>query len=192
MASSGVRCSNIDFEQAIQASLREFPHIPRLKEEQKFCLQSVTKKRDVFRILPTGFGKSLIFQLLPCVLKESWKIEGSTVVVVSPLVSIMKDQVEELSRLGLKAFGSVCFASPKVSHQSGSVAQSIALHMIPNFHSRILGIGLEAHFSESQFLKTIAVVVRLVWYKKGKPVQSNSHHAPISKSSAKMTNSCPG
>ena len=45
----------------------------------------------------------------------------------------MKDQVEELSRLGLKAFGSVCFALPKVSHQSKRVAQSIALHMIPNF-----------------------------------------------------------
>ena len=104
MASSGVRLLNIDFEQAIQASLREFPHIPRLKEEQKLCIQSVAKKRDVFGILPTGFGKSLIFQLLPRVLKESWKIERSTVIVVSPLVSIMKDQVEELSRLGLKTF----------------------------------------------------------------------------------------
>ena len=179
MASSGVRFSDNDFEQAIQASLRECLHIPRLKEEQKLCLQSMAKKRDVFGILPTGFGKSLIFQLLPRVLKESWKIEGSTVVVVSPLVSIMKDQVEELSRLGLKAFGRVCFASPKVSHQSKSVPQSIALHMIPNFHSRIFGLGLEAHCSGSQFLKTIAVVVRLVWPKKGKPVQSNSHHALI-------------
>ena len=54
---SGVRFSDIDFEQAIKASLREFPHIPRLKEEQKLYLQSVAK-RTIFQ---TGFGKSLIF-----------------------------------------------------------------------------------------------------------------------------------
>ena len=65
--------------------MREFPHIPRLKEEQKLCLQSVAKRRDVFRILPTGFGKSLIFQLLPRFVKETWKIKRSTVLAVSPL-----------------------------------------------------------------------------------------------------------
>ena len=102
--------SNIEFEQSIQASLREFSHIARLKEEQKLCLQSEKKKKkkkkkkDVFGILPTGFGKSLIFQLLPRVVKETWKIKRSTVLVVSPLVPIMNDQVEELSRLALKAF----------------------------------------------------------------------------------------
>ena len=104
MASSSVQFSNADFEQALQNSLRDFSHIPRLKEEQKLCLESVAKRRDVFGILPTGFGKSLIFQLLPRVLKEMWRLERSTVLIVSPLVSIMKDQVEELSHLGVKAF----------------------------------------------------------------------------------------
>ena len=58
----------------------------------------------MFLELPTGFGKSLIFQLLPRVLKDLWKLERACVLVVTPLVSIMKDQVEELTGLGLRAF----------------------------------------------------------------------------------------
>ena len=104
MSSSGVRLSIIEIELAMQASLRETRHISRLKEERKLCLQSVEKKRDVFGIPPIGFEKTLIFQVLPCVTKETWKIERSTVLVVSPLVFNMKDQAEELSRLRMKAF----------------------------------------------------------------------------------------
>ena len=104
MLSSGVRLSNIEIEQAMQASLREIRYIPLLKEEQKLCLQSVEKRRDVFGIPPAGFEKTLIFQLLPCVTKETWQIERSTVLVVSPLMFNMKDYIEELSCLRMKAF----------------------------------------------------------------------------------------
>ena len=64
----------------------------------------MVQKHDVFGILPTGFGKSLVFQLLPRLLKDLWKLDHACVLVVTPLVSIMKDQVEELIRLGLIAF----------------------------------------------------------------------------------------
>ena len=72
-----------------------------LKKEQKVCLQPVAKKQDA---LPTGFGKSLIFQLLPWVLKEMWNLEHSMVVTVTRLVSFLKDKVVKLSNSGLKAF----------------------------------------------------------------------------------------
>ena len=48
-------------------------------------------------MLPTGFGKSLIFQLFPRFVGISSKI------VVSALFSIMRDQVEQLKRAGLSA-----------------------------------------------------------------------------------------
>ena len=64
----------------------------------------MVKKKNVFGILSTGLGKSLIFQMLPRVLKETWKIERSTVLVVSPLVSIMKDQLKAFV-LGLSGDG---------------------------------------------------------------------------------------
>ena len=101
MASS--RLTDELFERALSDSLKDFPHIPCLKEEQKRCLRSVADKKDVFGILPTGLGKSLIFQLL--LSRELWKLKRTTVLVVTPLVAIMKDQVKEMNRLGLKAFG---------------------------------------------------------------------------------------
>ena len=48
-------------------------------------------------------GKSLIFQLLPRLPKDLWKLDHACVLVVTPLDSIMKEQVEELMRLGLRA-----------------------------------------------------------------------------------------
>ena len=69
----------------------------------------MAQKRDLFGILLIGFGKSLIFQLLPHLLnrlKELWKLERVCVLVVTLLVStkLMKDQVEELTHLGVRAF----------------------------------------------------------------------------------------
>jgi len=52
--------------------------------------------RDVLAVMPTGSGKSLGFQL-PALL-----LPGTTL-VVSPLISLMKDQVDELSRRGIRA-----------------------------------------------------------------------------------------
>ena len=93
-----------EFEAALSNSMQHFRHISGLKREQKLCLETVAQKRDVFGIVPTGFGKSLIFQLLPRLPKDLWKLDHAFVLVVTPLVSIMKDQVEELIRLGLGAF----------------------------------------------------------------------------------------
>ena len=63
--------------------------------------------RDVFAILPTGFGKSLCFACLPgafnhlrCIKDDN--LHKSIIIVVSPLVAIMTDQVANFTRMGLK------------------------------------------------------------------------------------------
>ena len=75
--------------------------------EQRTCLINLACGEDVFAILPTGFGKSLIFQPFPRVMSALRSIEGgklmSTIIVVSPLVSVMRDQVEQLKRFGFSA-----------------------------------------------------------------------------------------
>ena len=62
---------------------------------QQEIIGEVLEGRDVIGILPTGMGKSLCYQLPAYLLPH-------TVIVISPLVSLMQDQVEQLRMLGEK------------------------------------------------------------------------------------------
>src|SRR5688572_18223692 len=72
---------------------RHFGH-PAFREGQAPIVAAVLGGRDVLAVMPTGSGKSLGFQL-PAVM-----LSGITL-VVSPLISLMKDQVDELNRRGI-------------------------------------------------------------------------------------------
>ena len=73
------------------------PHIS-LKHEQRLAVQAVYEGNDVFVCLPTGYGKSLCYQTLPFVMDHKLGLVGgsSAVLVVSPLVALMIDQVQRL------------------------------------------------------------------------------------------------
>ena len=77
-----------------------------LKKEQDIAIKSLFKEKDFLAMLPTGFGKSLVFQVFAIVKSllfvESTSSHGS-VLVVSPLMSIISDQIEEARSLGLTA-----------------------------------------------------------------------------------------
>ena len=69
-----------------------------LKPSQELAVRSLVDGRDVFVSLPTGSGKSLCFCVLPGVFDEIRKSPGSSlVIVVSPLVALMKDQVKAMT-----------------------------------------------------------------------------------------------
>ena len=62
------------------------------------------KGRDVFVSLPTGYGKSLCYVILPSVFDELRKSDKKSIVlVVSPLIALMKDQVDSINAMGLSA-----------------------------------------------------------------------------------------
>ena len=63
---------------------------------QRHIIDAVLSGRDCIGVMPTGAGKSLTYQI-PA------RILPGTVLVVSPLISLMKDQVDELVRLGFRA-----------------------------------------------------------------------------------------
>ena len=82
--------------------------ISSLKTHQKTAISAVTeKKKGVFVNLPTGYVKSLIYQALPTAFdvlrSSSGHIVVVVVVVVSPLVSLMDDQVKFLTSVGISA-----------------------------------------------------------------------------------------
>ena len=56
---------------------------------QRDCIKHLYKGKDVFLWLPTGFGKSLCYEVLPFVFNDKLGRHGSVVIVISPLVSLM-------------------------------------------------------------------------------------------------------
>ncbi|MFT5051605.1 MAG: ATP-dependent DNA helicase RecQ [Chlamydiales bacterium] len=80
----------------VLAALRESFGIDGFRSRQAEAVQAVLAGRDVLLTMPTGAGKSLVYQL-PAVL-----LDGLTL-VVSPLIALMKDQVDGLRARGLRA-----------------------------------------------------------------------------------------
>ena len=68
-----------------------------LKSEQKEAVESLLRGRDVFGVLPTGFRKSLIYQLSVLAKNASPKavssVERPTIIVICPLKSIIEEQI---------------------------------------------------------------------------------------------------
>jgi ATP-dependent DNA helicase RecQ len=76
------------------SALSQSFHHQQFRDGQEAVVSAVLDGRDVLAVMPTGFGKSLGYQL-PAVM-----LPGTTV-VVSPLISLMKDQVDKLNRRGI-------------------------------------------------------------------------------------------
>lgn len=76
--------------------LKKFYGYEDFRPGQKKVVESLLNRNDTVAIMPTGAGKSICFQI-PALL-----FEGVTL-VISPLISLMKDQVDSLRQLGIAA-----------------------------------------------------------------------------------------
>ena len=108
--SSSFSCtsSSQNFLDGVNYSLSKLgmSHI-KVKDQQKQAILAAYNGKDVFVFLPTGFGKSVCFQILPFLFDHKLGLTDGTkkkcVIVVSPLVSLMVDQVRSLKRKGIHA-----------------------------------------------------------------------------------------
>ncbi|ACC73905.1 ATP-dependent DNA helicase RecQ [Paraburkholderia phymatum] len=81
---------------AMRRTLHEVFGLESLRPGQREIIESVMQGRDTLAIMPTGAGKSLCYQL------PALHLDGLTL-VVSPLIALMKDQLDKLLGAGIKA-----------------------------------------------------------------------------------------
>ena len=99
--------------------------------EQEAIINSVVQKRDTFALMPTGGGKSLCYQI-PALI-----FDGLTI-VISPLIALMKDQVDALRLNGIEA----AYLNSSQSHTE----QEIILTQARSKKLKLLYLAPESNF----------------------------------------------
>ncbi len=123
-----------------EGALRELFGFPAFRPGQREAVGAALADRDVLVVMPTGSGKSLCYQL-PALMRADLTL------VVSPLVSLMQDQVEAVERV---APGRVAL----INAQQDSAANRRALDRAVGGHVRLLYVAPE-RFASPGFVERL-------------------------------------
>ncbi len=131
----------------LRASLKKYFGFSTFKGLQESVIRSVMNGEDVFVIMPTGGGKSLCYQL-PALIKEG------TAIVVSPLIALMKNQVDSIRGIS---------ADDGVAHVLNSSLSKTEVNQVKedirNGITKLLYVAPESLTKEDyiEFLKTVKI-----------------------------------
>ncbi len=123
----------------IKSLLKKYYNFYDFRLGQEEAINNILNKKDTVVIMPTGGGKSLIFQLSALVL------DGITI-VVSPLIALMKDQVDSLVKIGIPA----TFINSSISLSE----TNNRLEQIKNGFYKIVYVAPERFYNQ-QFLESL-------------------------------------
>jgi ATP-dependent DNA helicase RecQ len=136
----------------LERVLTEYWGYTSFRPLQREAMKAILDGRDSLVVLPTGGGKSLCFQA-PALARR----DGGLGLVVSPLISLMKDQVDSLVENGVEA---ACYNSALGADQKGAVAAGLRegryalLYVSPE---RLAGEGSESFLKKLPNVSYIAV-----------------------------------
>ncbi len=128
----------------IHQQLRKYFGFSQFKGLQEQVIKSILAKQDVFVIMPTGGGKSLCYQL-PALIEEG------TAIVVSPLIALMKNQVDAIRGISAEAGVAHVLNSSLTKSEIQTVKSDIAAGK-----TKLLYVAPESLIKEeyADFLKT--------------------------------------
>jgi ATP-dependent DNA helicase RecQ len=84
-------------DKTVKENLKKIFGFNQFRGNQEGIVDNILAGNNTFVIMPTGAGKSLCYQL-PAVIKEG------TAIVISPLIALMKNQVDQLNAFGISAY----------------------------------------------------------------------------------------
>jgi ATP-dependent DNA helicase RecQ len=127
----------------IHQTLHHYFGYTNFRLNQEAIIKTVLQKKDALVLMPTGGGKSICYQL-PAVMQE-----GVTI-VVSPLIALMKDQVDALKLNGIPA----AFLNSTLSFQE----QDRILQQLRNNNLKLLYVAPERLVGANQFIQFLQQV----------------------------------
>jgi ATP-dependent DNA helicase RecQ len=137
----------MDVKKSLFDNLQTFFGFDNFKGDQESIITNILEKRNTFVIMPTGGGKSICYQL-PALMEEG------TAIVISPLIALMKNQVDQL-----RAFG----GSDSIAHFLNSSLNKTEITQVKSDllsgHTKLLYVAPESLSKQDNidFLKLIKI-----------------------------------
>ena len=133
----------------IHKILKDFWHFDSFRPLQEDIINSALQNKDTLALLPTGGGKSICFQV-PAIAKEG------TALVISPLIALMSDQVQNLKERGINAIA--------LNSSISASEKELALQNAANGYYKFIYISPESIDNEKllnrlQYIKINFIVV---------------------------------
>ena len=121
----------------IQQTLQQYFGYDEFRHNQKEVIENVLAKKDTVVLMPTGGGKSLCYQV-PALLFDG------VAIVVSPLIALMKDQVDALKLIGV--------AAAFLNSSQGTYEQSEIIKKLRNNQLKLLYVAPERLLGQNSLL----------------------------------------